>query len=257
MLTRRKSQSPGDRNVRERRACVLCAPRLRGAFDGGETHLKKLSSRIIPLAAAVLAGAAAMLATLYLTGGSLLGALPGFDITGVFSDGGQAFSRYLIGTAYDVLDSIRDGDYAALSRSVHPTYGVVFSPRATISLSSNKCFTAAQVAAFGSDGNNYVWGVSVGGGEPIELTPSEYFSRFVYSRDFARCGIIGINSIVKSGDALENITEVFPDVKFVDFYSPGDDQNADGRDWQCLRLGFEEYQGQLRLTLILHSEWTG
>jgi hypothetical protein len=219
-------------------------------------YLKKVVRRALPAAAGFVLGAAVLLAALYMTGGGLLEELPGFERAPGLDREAQAQNSYLVERAYGILEDIKEGDYAALARSVHPEFGVVFSPYATIALSSNKCFTERQVAGFANDANAYVWGVYDGGGDPIELTPAEYFARFVYNKDFARSSIVGVNCIVKSGNALENITDVFPGVRFVDFYLPGDDKNPDGHDWNSLRLGFEEYAGALRLTVILHSEWT-
>ena len=167
-----------------------------------------------------------------------------------------ADNAILTALAFDVLESIETSDYPALSRFAHPEYGVVFSPYATISLSANKCFKAEQIAAFGTDTAVYVWGVFDGIGEPIELTPANYFARFVYDKNFVKAPLLGVNCIVKTGNALENINEEFPGVQFLDFYCPGPDDVPDGMGWSSLRLGFEEYDGGLRLTLILHSEWT-
>ncbi|MDR1589266.1 MAG: hypothetical protein LBS51_03635 [Oscillospiraceae bacterium] len=219
-------------------------------------YLKKAVKRALPAAAGFILGAAALLAALYVTGGVLLEEIPGFERTPGLDGEAQAQNSYLVEKAYDILEVIKEGDYAALARSVHPEYGVVFSPYAAISLATNKCFTESQVADFATDANTYVWGVYDGSGDPIELTPAEYFARFVYNRDFARASVVGVNYIVRSGNALENITEVFPGVRFVDFYLPGDDKSPDSYDWNSLRLGFEEHSGGLRLTVIVHSEWT-
>jgi hypothetical protein len=161
----------------------------------------------------------------------------------------------LVELAYDVLDTIKEGDYKALAEFVHPEYGVVFSPYATINLVSNKCFTAAQIAAFPQDETKYVWGLFDGSGEPIEMTPAQYFARFVMDKDYTKADQIGINRIIRSGNALENINEVFPNARYVDFHIEGAPEHT-GLDWGSLRLGFEDYKGELRLTIILHSEWT-
>jgi hypothetical protein len=161
----------------------------------------------------------------------------------------------LVELAYNVLEEIKEGDYKELAKYVHPEYGVVFSPYATINLVTNKCFTAAQVENFPQDGNKYVWGLFDGSGEPIEMTPVEYFARFVMDKDFTQAEQLGIDKIIRSGNALENIDEVFPNARYVDFHFEGSPENT-GLDWGSLRLGFEDYKGELRLTIILHSEWT-
>ena len=192
---------------------------------------------------------------------SALFVLAGFSLFGVkdrnMPPDGDADPAGLTAAAYIILEYIKDEDYAALSRVAHPDLGIVFSPYATVTLSANKCFSAAQIAAFGSDTNQYVWGVFDGSGEPIEMTPAEYFAKFVYRKCYSSAPLIGVNNIVRSGNALENITDVFPEIQFVEFHIPGAEVSpAADFEWCSLRLGFTEYDGKLWLTVITHSEWT-
>ena len=170
---------------------------------------------------------------------------------------GETDNAKLTALACTVLGFIDTGDYLSLSRVAHPEFGVVFSPCATVSLNTNKCFQSEQIAAFGSDHTIYVWGVREGAGEPIEMTPQSYFAEYYLAKGYTGASIIGVNRIIKSGNALENITEMFPDVSFVDFHIPGGDRDAtEDLNWKSLRLGFEEYEGKLWLTVILNSKWT-
>jgi hypothetical protein len=228
----------------------------RGMSESGWFMRKFLKYALI-LVIGIAAGLSACLAVYYFSGDVL------FEKTVGRSDGAakaaapaDAANDELITYAYRILGYIKEGDYNALSQVIHPEYGVVFSPYATISLSTGKYFTASQIAAFEQDENKYVWGKYDGSGDPIELTLSEYFETFVYNKDYTLSPEIGVNAIVKSGNSLENITEVFPDVRYVDFYMPGADSNSGGLDWSSLRLGFEEYLGELKLTVVVHSQWT-
>jgi len=220
--------------------------------EGGVISLKTKLSRFLPILAGFVAG-------LMLSG--VLYAATGFAIFGRWHETplpyADASNAKLTALAFDILENIKKGDYRALSRSAHPDYGVMFSPCATVSLSANKCFNAKQIAAFETDTNTYVWGIYSVSGEPIEMTPAAYFSKFVFDKDYTTASVIGVNRVVRQGNALENITEVFPDVLFVDFHFPGGDRfSSDDQNWSSLRLGFEEYDGTLMLTVILHSEWT-
>ena len=163
----------------------------------------------------------------------------------------------LCALAYRVLKDIENGDYAALSRVAHPENGVLFSPQATVDKSTNKQFSAAEIASFGTDINTYIWGIDSSCGEPIEMTPAEFFANFICCKDYSAAPVIGVNHIVRSGNALENITDVFPDSQFVEFHIPGVEQDPSSDfDWYTLRLGFEEYDGSLWLSVIIHSEWS-
>ncbi|MCL2222026.1 MAG: hypothetical protein FWC20_06770 [Oscillospiraceae bacterium] len=163
----------------------------------------------------------------------------------------------LANLAYTVLENIRDDNFLALSEVVHPQFGVTFTPYTTINLTTDRRFSAAEVQSMGTDTTIYIWGVRNGSGEPISLTPSEFIEQFVPAEDFLDAALVGINKIVRSGNALENIKEVFPEVRFVDFHLTGSDEDILGiDDWRSLRLGFEEYQGGLKLIAIIHSTWT-
>ena len=157
--------------------------------------------------------------------------------------------------AYTVLGFIKDGDFNALSGVVHPEQGVIFSPYATINPATDRMYSAEEIATLDSETGTEIWGVRNGSGEPIVMTVAEYFSEFVPAADHINAPVIGVNHIVRSGNALENITDVFPNVKFVDFHMPGGEP-AEEFDWTSLRLGFEEYNGELRLIVIVFSKWT-
>ena len=161
----------------------------------------------------------------------------------------------LISLAYQAARAIKSRDWLALSQMVHPEYGVVFVPYGTVVLQTNRCYTAESVADFGRNTNSYIWGLYDGRGDPIELTVAEYFTEFVYDFDYLSVKTIGVNTILRSGNSLENIKEVFPNGRFVDFYNHGTAEYGN-LDWSSLRLVFEEYQGKLMLTAIIHNEFT-
>ena len=198
----------------------------------------------------IIAGALIISAINFYTGFSIFGNNRDNDVSADDPPGAE-----LTRLAYSVLKYIKDEDFLALSRIVHPEFGVVFSPYATINLTTDRRFNDTQIAALGTDTTVYVWGVYNGSGRPIELTPAEYFSQFVSAADYMDAVIIGINQIVRSGNALENMTDVFPNVKFVDFHIPGNEP-AEELEWTSLRLGFEEHNGNLRLIAIVYSAWS-
>lgn len=215
------------------------------------SHLKKTVPRFALVLIGLIVGVASASLIFSTTGFSIFGDLR--DKTPTAADISNA---QLTSLAFEVLEHIRDGDFEAIARVAHPDFGVVFSPGATINLSTNKSFSAEQIALFGSDNNIYVWGVN-DIGEPIELTPVDYFAEFVFSSDYLDASVIGINRIVRSGNALENISDKFPGIRFVDFHIPSEDRDTpDDLDWSSLRLGFEKLDDSLWLTVVVHSTWT-
>jgi len=161
----------------------------------------------------------------------------------------------LIELSYAVVGYLSSGDFGALAGVVHPDRGLVFSPYATVSLTTDKYFSASDVAAFGSNNEIYTWGVMDGSGDAISMTVSDYIGRFVLDYDYAAAPLIGVNHIVRSGNALENVTAVYPDAQFVDLHYPGSEAYG-YLDWSTLRLVFETFEGRPRLTAIIHSEAT-
>jgi len=157
--------------------------------------------------------------------------------------------------AFNILGYINDDDFTSLSSVVHPEYGVVFSPYATINPATNQRFNSEEIATIDTDSHIYMWGVLNGSGEPIMMTPAEYFEKFIPAADFINASVIGVNRVVRSGNALENMVDVFPNVKFVDFHIP-EGESSEELDWSSLRLGFEEFEGQLRLIAIVYSAWS-
>ena len=156
--------------------------------------------------------------------------------------------------AAGVTQCLADRDYAALSAYVHPVYGLVLSPYSTINLGTNQCFTPQRLAAADRDRTVYVWGVKYGSDEPIQMTAREFFEGYLYDRDYARAPVMGFNTLLRVGNALENVGVVFPDGQFVDLYFPS--TSAEAADWRILRLVFEEHEGEMKLSALIHSEYT-
>ena len=155
--------------------------------------------------------------------------------------------------AQTVLKYLKNRDYDALAAVAHPEYGVVFSPYPTVSLSSANCFSPKEISGFDDDRQRYAWGIYDGSGLPIEMTVEGYFERFVMDVDFTKSSQYSVNEVSRSGNALENVKEVFPNGSFVDFYMPGQDMDI---NWRSLKLVFESYEGALRLTAVIHGENT-
>jgi len=66
----------------------------------------------------------------------------------------------------------------------------------------------------------YIWGEYDGSGDPIKLTFAQYFDKFVYDHDFANAEKVAYNEIQQSGNTVVNISDVYPEGKFMDYYFP-------------------------------------
>jgi len=162
----------------------------------------------------------------------------------------------LLNTACAALRAIQQRDYSALAAWVHPERGVTFTPYSTVNADSDLNFTASQVKKFAGDTNRYVWGAIPGTGELIQMTPEEFVSKYIFGADYTQASKIGIDKINISGNALENVTEVYSDCRFVEFTFPAVEAGGQGQDWNSLKLVFAPSETKWYLVALIHSQWT-
>ncbi len=132
--------------------------------------------------------------------------------------------------------------------------GVTFSPYAYVK-SDDITFTRSQLAQFFTDTKKYEWGWYDGSGLPIELTPTAYFSEFIYDHDFVSQNDRRFDDTHSHGNTLSTIAESYPDAHVVSFhYTPAATENEN--DWAYLWLVFEKEDQTWMLRAIVHDEWT-
>ncbi|MCD8051486.1 MAG: hypothetical protein LUE89_07400 [Clostridiales bacterium] len=181
---------------------------------------------------------------------------PGSDGISVFqSDSGENGSNTaLLCAAMDVLDALNSQDCAALSDWADPEVGVTFTPYSTVDFSTDVTITAKELKKADSETTSYVWGVSLGDGEPMKMTVTEFLSDFLWDADYTACPSFGVDTVLYTGNAQENVTEAYPDCRFVDCYLPG--QGDDNLDWSALKLVFLWRDDGWYLRGIIHSQAT-
>ncbi|MCD7947699.1 MAG: hypothetical protein LUG13_05305 [Oscillospiraceae bacterium] len=180
-------------------------------------------------------------------------------VTANASSAVQAFDRadnaQLLRQATVVLDAVKSNDYATLSAMVHPEKGVTFTPYSTVDAEHDLCFTTTQMAAAERDTNTYIWGTTTGK-TPITLSIQDYFAQYVFNSDYTQASQVGIDMLLGTGNALENVSAAYPGGRFVEFYSPGTSSAKSGYDWSSLKLVFEAKDNTWYLVGMIHSEWT-
>lgn len=154
------------------------------------------------------------------------------------------------------IDALKRQDMEALADLVHPEKGVRFTPYTYVSPDNDVVVKKEEIITLLEDSEKRTWGVYDGIGDPIELTPKEYFEKFVYNHDFSTAEEIGYNENLSSGNMIVNQFEVYERPIVVEYYFPGFDEQYSGLDWASLRLVFEEYEGEWYLVGIIHSQWT-
>lgn len=158
--------------------------------------------------------------------------------------------------AGQVLETLKEENFSALSAMVSPQSGLTFTPYSTVDLERDLCLTSRQVAGLGTDDTVYVWGLQDGSGEPIKLTGREYFAQYVFNADYTQAPYLSIDKVQISGNAMENVAEIYPEARFVEYYFPELDPEMEGYDWCSLKLVFEVWQNDWYLIGLIHGQWT-
>lgn len=167
------------------------------------------------------------------------------------------FARKIIEeTAHNTMQAIKDKDAETLAEFIHPTKGVRFTPYTYVSVEDDVVLNKEEIKEFFNDQKVYLWGSYDGIGDEINLTPSQYYERFIYTEDFLNAEEIGYNEVLSSGNMLENQFEVYDNAIVVEYYFPGFNPDYEGMDWKSLRLVFEQYEDSWKLVGIIHNQWT-
>lgn len=155
-----------------------------------------------------------------------------------------------------VLEALKDKNYRLLATMVHPEYGAFFTPYSTVRTEGDQRLTPAQISVLETDTTRYLWGSDDGTGNPIRMTAQAYMDRYVFNADFTQAPLIGVDTVLGKGNALENVADSFPNCRFVEYHFPGLDPKKDGLDWCSLKLVFAPYGESWKLIALVHSEWT-
>ena len=171
------------------------------------------------------------------------------------SDTPLSTDQAVLQRAAQVVAALKDMDMSAVSIFIHPQMGLRFSPYAFIS-GSDQLFSADQVSTLPSDSTVYNWGVYDGSGEPMDLTFTDYYAKFIYDEDFANAPQIALNHRLGVGNSIDNSMEYYPGAMIVEYYFPGFDPAYEGMDWRSLRLVFVQDNDTWYLVGIAHDQWT-
>ena len=162
----------------------------------------------------------------------------------------------LLNTACYAVHLFQEKDYAALAKLVHPERGVTFTPYSTVTPESDLNFSPGQIETLAADQTVYTWGFMDGSGSPIAMTFPQYIDQYVFNADYTQASQIGIDQIIYTGNALENLHEVYTGCRFVDFSLPGRNGSNQGLDWNSLKLVFAPGETCWQLVGVVHSQWT-
>lgn len=162
----------------------------------------------------------------------------------------------LVDTAYTITKTVQKQDFETFATYIHPEKGVRFTPYSTVNIERDLVFLPSELLQNVVNLSLHQWGYYFGSNEPISMTISDYFSRFVSPSNYANAPHISLDTILLSGNALENICEIYPNNRFVDFSYRSIAPELQGADWSSLKLVFEEFENKWYLIAVVHSQWT-
>ncbi len=162
----------------------------------------------------------------------------------------------LLDAASQVISALKEEDFFTLSTLVDPQRGLTFTPYSSVDFDYDLNFSASQIAGMATDTTVYNWGIYDGSGAPLTLSFADYYKSFVYDADYAQSTQLAVDKILINGNSLENVSEVYPDCRFVEFSYPSRDPDLGGLDWCSLKLVFAPGQTEWYLVGIIHGQWT-
>ncbi len=162
----------------------------------------------------------------------------------------------LVVISQTIIELIRDEDFVTLSGHIHPSKGVRLTPYPYIDLSNDIVLTAAEVATISTSATSYLWGQYDGSGDPINATPMAYYNEFIYDEDYASPHLVGHNTIIGTGNMINNINSEYPSADFVEYHFTGFNPSYSGMDWSSLTLVYEQVGPTWYLVGIIHGQWT-
>lgn len=155
-----------------------------------------------------------------------------------------------------ILKALDERDYTTLAGHIHPERGLRFSPYGYVDTSSDQHFSKDAFLDAMKANRLMNWGSYDGSGDPIKLTVTNYFNKFVYDKKYKDAPEVGLNKVVSSGNSLNNLSKIYPNSIFTELYFPGDMKKYNGMDWKSLKLVFLRYEGKPYLVGIVHDQWT-
>ncbi|MGR9045812.1 MAG: hypothetical protein ACU83N_10980 [Gammaproteobacteria bacterium] len=181
----------------------------------------------------------------------------GFDNSEQSISGSGQADVEILQLARRTLQAFNTQDGKKLAALVHPQKGVRFSPSAYIDVANDVVFSRIQVETFWTDEKSYTWGFEEGTGEPIDMTPSQYFRAYIMDRDFLNPSSISVNSDRAAGTTSNNAASVYPEATRVEYFIESSVRDVEpALDWTALRLVFERSGGDWYLVGVIHDEWT-
>ncbi|HSI68374.1 MAG TPA: S-layer homology domain-containing protein [Planococcus sp. (in: firmicutes)] len=156
--------------------------------------------------------------------------------------------------ANDILEDLQSQNFENVAAYASRGKGVTFCPYSGGCIDhGGVTFTREQLRGFMAIPQDYLWGYADGTGDPINLTPAEYYDEFLMDAPYEIKEGYGRTVQYPTRDFIR---QLYPKGMVVEFYYPGTEQ-YDGMDWQNLNMVFERNRrGEWILVAIINDRWT-
>ena len=159
------------------------------------------------------------------------------------------------GAVDTVIHALKKQDFATLATFVWPQ-GIRFSPYEYVNTQTDVILDKQIVENALTISRSYVWWISDGKWDPIDLWIVQYFEKFVNDADYIKAPEILYNQSIQRGNMINNIAQIYTWKTWVDFYFSWFNAQYEGMDWKSLTLIFDHVDGQWYLIWVVHSAWT-
>lgn len=156
-----------------------------------------------------------------------------------------------------VVAALRARDLATVAELAHPQKGIRFTPYTHVDTARDRRLTREQLQSQWKSADSLVWGESDGTGDPIRLSFTQYFEKFVHDFDVAASPRVARDSAPMGiGNSLNNIRAVYPAAAIIEYNTPGTDPRYGGMDWRSLWVVLEKVGKHWYVVGLVHGSWT-
>lgn len=168
--------------------------------------------------------------------------------------------KELISIAQQTLLEIKNKDFKKLSSKIHPQKGIRFEPYFEQQFVGIH-FSINQFKKVYAGHQKYLWGHYDGSGNPIRMSFSNYYKKFIYSKNYAAITPTYIKTKSPELQLPHNFdgndsdwATQYPNGIVVHYYYKSTDPLND-MNWSALGLVFENYNNKWYLVAILRDVW--
>lgn len=181
------------------------------------------------------------------TVGETSGSVPHQELT-------LAAQKRLSRRAEQVLMALKDQRFDTLAEVTHPARGLCFSPSAHVR-GSSPVFESEGLRQLPQTEHPIFWGNEALSGDSLNLTFKQYYSRYLYDRDYLAADSIFFNYHHQRGNVVNNLRSAFGNhAVVIEYFVPGNSDYSQ-LDWRSLRLVFAPHADEWFLVGVVHSQW--